>query len=85
MQYFFQYRVGLKQHIGVPESKSLKAQSSHFVAALLIVRNTRISSMLATIKLYNQTYFNANKVRKIMTDSVLTAKFQVAKLPGTQP
>ena len=85
LQYFFQYRFGLKQYIVVPESKSLKAQSRHVVAALLIVRDTLISSVLATSKLYNQRYFNTNKVRKIMTDSVLTAKFQVAKLPGAQP
>ena len=85
MQYFFQHRFCLKQYVVVPESKCLKTQSSHVVAALLVVVNCCLFCVLAPIKLDDQAYFNADKVRKIATDGVLATKLEIAKLSGAQP
>jgi len=85
LQYFFQHRFRLKQHIVVPKPQCLKTKGSHVVAAFLIMGNSCVFSMLATVKLDDQPYFKAGEICEIGTDWTLPAKFQIAELPGTQP
>ena len=84
LQYFFQHRFRLKQHVVVPEPQRLEAKGSHGVAAFVIMRNTCVFSMLAAVKLNDQPYFKTGKIGEVGANGTLAAKFQVAELSGTQ-
>jgi hypothetical protein len=75
VQYFFEHRFCLKQHIVVPEPKGLETQGSHGIAAFVVTLGHHIFSMLAAVELNDQAYFDAGEVREIGADGVLSAKF----------